>query len=279
MKRWLIAPFSFVKLLWQRIMEDRLATSAASLAYTTTLALIPLITVIFFLLSLFPTFTQVTDVVKNFIFDNLVPATKESIQPYIEQFVTNTNRMTLIGFGGLIVTSLLLINSIYSALNVIWRTRRRRSIFYSLTIYWAILTLGPLIAGTSIAVSSYIFSLELISQTEVVSFFVRGLPFFLSIVGFWLLYCIVPTEQVPVLESTLGAILAAVLFELAKKVFTLYITSFPTYQLIYGVLSSVPILLVWIYFSWCVVLFGAEFAATLTVFRKNRALTHLDQIR
>lgn len=279
MKRWLITPFSFIKLLWQRIMEDRLATSAASLAYTTTLALIPLITVIFFLLSLFPTFIQVTAVIKNFIFDNLVPTTKENIQPYIEQFVANTNRMTLIGFGGLIITSLLLINSIYSALNVIWRTRRRRSIFYNLTIYWAILTLAPLIAGTSIAVSSYIFSLELISQTEVIGFFIRWLPFLLSILGFWLLYCIVPTEPVPLFESTLGAILAAILFELAKKVFTLYVTSFPIYQLIYGVLSSIPILLIWIYLSWCIILFGAEFSATLTVFRKNRVLTHSDQIR
>lgn len=271
---------SFLSLLLRRIHEDRLATSAASLAYTTTLALVPLITVVFFLLSLFPTFTEVTDVVKNFIFDNLVPTTKENIQPYIEQFIANTNRMTLIGFGGLIITSVLLIHSIYSALNIIWRTHRRRPIFYSITIYWAILTLGPLLAGTSIAISSYVFSLQLISETtEVVNLFLRILPFLLSTIGFWLLYCIVPTEPVPLFESTLGAVLAAILFELAKKIFTLYITSFPIYQLIYGVLSSVPILLVWIYFSWCIVLFGAEFAATLTEYRKNRHAIHADKVR
>lgn len=259
----------FLYLLWKRINDDRLTTSAASLAYTTMLALVPLITVIFFLLSLFPTFAEVATILKKFIFENLVPATKETIQPYIEQFIANTNRMTLFGIGGLIVTSLLLINSIYSALNIIWRTKRRRSFSYSLTIYWTILTLGPLLVGASIAISSYIFSLRFISDTEVVNLFIRILPFLLSIVGFWLLYCIVPTEPVPLFESIIGATLAAILFELAKNIFELYVTSFPTYELIYGVLSSVPILLLWIYFSWCIVLFGAEFAATLTEFRKT----------
>lgn len=261
----------FFSLLWKRIFDDRLTTSAAGLAYTTTLALVPFITVILFLLSLFPTFTEVTTIVKNFIFENLVPATKETIQPYIEQFISNSHRMTLIGFGGLIITSLLLINSIYSALNIIWRTERRRSFFYSLTIYWAILTLGPILVGASIAISSYIFSLKFVSGIEAINLFIRILPFLLSVLGFWLLYCIVPTEPVPLLESTIGAVLAAILFELAKNIFTLYITSFPSYQLIYGVLSSVPILLIWIYFSWCIVLFGAEFAATLTEFRLTKS--------
>ncbi|WP_392566102.1 virulence factor BrkB family protein [Utexia brackfieldae] len=260
----------FLILLWQRMNENRLTTNAASLAYTTILALVPLIAVIFFLLSAFPMFSEVTETIKEFVFDNLVPATKETVQPYLEQFVANSNRMTVIGVCGLIVTSLLLINSIYSTLNSIWRTTRKRSFFYSLTIYWTILTLGPILVGTSLVISSYVFSLQFFSDIDAINLLLRMLPFVLSIISFWLLYSIVPTEPVPVLESVIGAIIAASLFELGKKAFTLYVTSFPTYQLIYGVLASLPLLLIWIYISWCIVLFGAEFAATLTAFRKNR---------
>ena len=96
------------------------------------------------------------------------------------------------------------------------------------------------------------------------------LPFIISIVGFWLLYSIIPTESIPFKEAAIGALVAAILFEIGKRAFALYVTSFPTYQLIYGVVSSIPIMLVWIYCSWCIVLFGAEFAATLTDFNKQR---------
>jgi membrane protein len=261
---------AFLILLWKRINKDRLTTSAAGLAYTTILALVPLIAVVFFLLSAFPMFGDVTEVIKEFIFDNLAPATKESIQPYFEQFIANSNRMTVFGICGLIVTSLLLINSINDALNLIWRSKRKRPFFYNLTIYWTILTLGPILAGASIAISSYIFSLQFFSEINGINSLIRVLPFLLSITGFWLLYCIVPTEPIPILESIIGAIIAACLFEIGKKVFTIYVTSFPTYQLVYGVLASAPILLVWIYLSWIIVLFGAELAATLAEFRGKR---------
>lgn len=259
---------SFLALLYQRILADRLTTTAAGLAYTTILALVPLITVIFLLLSAFPMFSEVSETFKFFIFDNLAPTASGTIQQYLEQFITNTNKMTIFGTCGLIVTSLLLINSIDNAFNLIWRTKRKRPLLYNLTIYWTILTLGPIFAGVSITVSSYIFSLQWLSDTGVNNQLLKFVPFLISILGFWLLYCIVPTEPIPFKESIIGAVLAAILFDLGKKAFTLYITSFPTYQLIYGVLSSIPILLVWIYLSWCIVLFGAEFAATLTEYKR-----------
>ena len=99
------------------------------------------------------------------------------------------------------------------------------------------------------------------------------MPFNISVVGYWIIYSIIPTESVPFKESLIGAIVAAILFELGKRAFAFYVTSFPTYQLIYGVVSSIPIMLVWIYCSWCIVLFGAEFAATLTDYNRQKKLT------
>ena len=257
-------------MLWAKINQDQLTTSSASLAYTTILALVPLITVIFSLLSAFPMFDEISLSLKQLIYSNLVPTASDTIQNYLEQFITNTKKMTVVGIVGLIVTSLLLINSINSALNHIWRTKRKRSFMYNLTMYWTILTLGPILAGSSVAVSSYIFSLNWLSTGATGNIMLSSLPFIISVVGFWLLYSIIPTESVPFKESFIGAIVAAILFEIGKRAFAFYVSSFPTYQLIYGVVSSIPIMLVWIYCSWCIVLFGAEFAATLTEFNRTK---------
>lgn len=260
---------SFLVMLWARINHDRLTTSAAELAYTTILALVPLITVIFALLSAFPMFDEVSQSLKQLIYSNLVPTASDTIQNYLEQFIANTKKMTLVGIIGLIVTSLLLINSINNVLNRIWRTKRKRSFMYNLTMYWTILTLGPILVGSSVAVSSYIFSLKWLSDAASGDVLLSTLPFIISIVGFWLLYSIIPTESIPFKEAVIGALVAAILFEIGKRAFALYVTSFPTYQLIYGVVSSIPIMLVWIYCSWCIVLFGAEFAATLTDYNRH----------
>ncbi|MCX8582163.1 virulence factor BrkB family protein [Gilliamella sp. B3482] len=261
---------TFLVMLWSRINHDRLTSSSAELAYTTILALVPLITVVFSLLSAFPMFNEVSQSLKQLIYSNLVPTASDTIQNYLEQFIANTKKMTFIGIIGLIITSLLLINSINNALNRIWQTKRKRSFMYNLTMYWTILTLGPILVGSSVAVSSYIFSLKWLSNAASGDLLLSTLPFIISVVGFWLLYSIIPTESIPFKEAAVGALVAAILFEIGKRAFALYVTSFPTYQLIYGVVSSIPIMLVWIYCSWCIVLFGAEFAATLADYNKQQ---------
>ncbi|OCG00963.1 hypothetical protein A9G08_03735 [Gilliamella sp. wkB195] len=261
---------TFLVMLWSRINHDRLTSSSAELAYTTILALVPLITVVFSLLSAFPMFNEVSQSLKQLIYSNLVPTASDTIQNYLEQFIANTKKMTFIGIIGLIVTSLLLINSINNALNRIWQTKRKRSFMYNLTMYWTILTLGPILVGSSVAVSSYIFSLKWLSNAASGDLLLSTLPFIISVVGFWLLYSIIPTESIPFKEAAIGALVAAILFEIGKRAFALYVTSFPTYQLIYGVVSSIPIMLVWIYCSWCIVLFSAEFAATLADYNKQQ---------
>lgn len=263
--------WAWLKLLWRRIDEDNMTTLAGNLAYVSLLSLVPLVAVVFALFAAFPMFSDVSIQLRHFIFANFIPATGDVIQRYIEQFVANSNKMTAVGACGLIVTSLLLMYAIDSALNTIWRSTRVRSWVYSFAVYWMILTLGPLLAGASMAISSYLLSLRWASEfNSVIDDILRIFPLLLSWISFWLLYSIVPTTPVQNRDAVLGAFVAAVLFELGKKCFALYITMFPSWQLIYGVLAVVPILFVWVYWTWCIVLLGAEITVTLGEYRKLR---------
>ncbi|QGR08586.1 YihY/virulence factor BrkB family protein [Pantoea phytobeneficialis] len=263
--------FLWVKLLWRRIDEDNMTTQAGNLAYVSLLALVPLIAVVFALFAAFPVFSDISVQLKNFIFTNFMPAAGNTIQRYLEQFVANVNKMTAVGAVSLIVTALLLMHSVDSALNVIWRSDKKRPMVYSFAVYWMILTLGPLLAGASLAISSYLLSLRWVSTSGVNSLIeqvLRVFPLLLSILAFWLLYSIVPTRRVPGRDALVGAVVAGLLFELGKKGFALYVTMFPSYQLIYGVLAVIPILFLWVYWTWCIVLLGAEITVTLDDYRQ-----------
>ncbi|EPH0093089.1 virulence factor BrkB family protein [Pluralibacter gergoviae] len=263
-------PFlSWLKLLWRRIDEDHMTTLAGNLAYVSLLSLVPLVAIVFALFAAFPMFSDVSQTLRHFIFANFLPATGDVIQRYIEQFVANSSRMTAVGACGLVVTSLLLMYSIDSALNAIWRSKVTRSHIYSFAVYWMILTLGPLLAGASLVLSSYLLSLSWAQEVNgAIDNLLRIFPLILSWITFWLLYSIVPTTSVPNRDAVIGALVAALLFELGKKAFALYITTFPSYQLIYGVLSVIPILFVWVYWTWCIVLLGAEITVTLGEYRR-----------
>ena len=259
----------WLRLLWKRIDEDGMTTQAGNLAYVSLLALVPLIAVVFALFAAFPVFSDISVQLKQFVFNNLMPAAGNTLQRYLEQFVANVNRMTAVGAVGLIVTALLLMHSVDTALNTIWRSHKKRPMVYSFAVYWMILTLGPLLAGASLAISSYLLSLRWASDLDgVIDNLLRLFPLILSWLSFWLLYSIVPTTRVPNRDAVLGAFVAAVLFELGKKGFGLYITMFPSYQLIYGVLAVFPIMFLWVYWTWCIVLLGAEITVTLGEYRE-----------
>lgn len=158
-----------------------MTTLAGNLAYVSLLSLVPLVAVVFALFAAFPMFSDVSIQLRHFIFANFLPATGDVIQRYIEQFVANSNKMTAVGACGLIVTALLLMYSIDSALNTIWRSKRARPKIYSFAVYWMILTLGPLLAGASLAISSYLLSLRWASDLNtVIDNVLRIFPLLLS---------------------------------------------------------------------------------------------------
>ncbi len=258
--------FAYFRYIFQRINHDRLTVTAGSMAYVTLLSLVPLITVVLSALSSFPVFQGLGEVLQNFVIENFVPAAGEVVKTYLNQFVANAGKMTAVGIGALFVVAMMLISSIDTALNYIWRVSEKRRPVISFSIYWMVLTLGPILVGSSLAVSSYLGSLNIMGSDAVNGLLqqsLRWLPVMMSTMAFLGLYLLVPNIKVRFHHAVIGAGCASLLFELSKKGFALYITNFPSYQVIYGALAVIPILFVWVYLCWCIVLLGAEITASL----------------
>lgn len=270
--RWLKA---FGRHLWQHFREDRSFESAGALSYTSLLALVPLMAVTFGVVSAFPVFDRWAGEVEDYIFANFVPAAGDVVHDYITQFVERTAGLTGAGSVFLIVTAILLMATIEKSLNRIWRVRTQRRPASRLVIYWAVLTLGPLLVGASLALTSYLAALPLLAP-EIVrgvlqEFMLAISPFIVALIAFTLVFIVVPNRRVRWHHALVGAALSALMFELAKAGFIWYVTNFPTYERLYGALAAVPLFLVWIYLSWVVVLLGASVSAALTTFNYRRA--------
>ncbi|SEH04961.1 virulence factor BrkB family protein [Candidatus Venteria ishoeyi] len=262
----------FLHLLVLRFVEDRCITQASALAYTTLLSLVPLMTLVFGMLSAFPAFSEIQNDIQHFIFENFVPASGAVVQDYLENFTQKTSQLTAIGIAFLIITALLMVKTIDKALNTIWHSNRSRNPVTSFLVYWSILTVAPLLIGISVFVTSYLTSLSLWSdvvERHLGLQVLNILPFVTSATAFTLLYMLIPNRRVPMFYALLGGICAALLFDMAKRGFALYVTQSPVYETIYGALSTIPLFLIWIYASWIMILFGAEVTYCLTIYRRS----------
>ena len=252
--------------------DDQITVIAGYLSFISLLSIVPLVSVMFSLIKAFPVFESFRLSIEAFIFNNFLPTSGDQIQKYINGFVENVSQMTSVGIAALILVAISLISSIDKILNRIWNTPRNRPLVISFAIYWMVLTLGPILVGASLAATSYIVSLAMAADSYTLGFsgmLIKLLPFALSTAGFVLLFMIVPNTNVQFKAALSGAMLAAVLFEVSKRLFALYITSFPSYQVIYGALASIPILFLWVYVSWIVVLVGAEFTVFISPYFKQ----------
>lgn len=265
-------------LAWTRALIGYVASSfarhqgpqnAASLTYTFLLSLVPLMTVTLAVFSAFPIAERVQEIVQTFLFENFVPASGEVLQEYLLQFSSKASRLSGTGFAFLIVVALMMMHTIDRSLNTIWEVQDRRSPLHTFLVYWAVLSLGPVLIGASVLATSYLVSLPMWSGA------VGGLgqrllgltPVVTSLLGFSMLYMLVPNRRVPWRHALAGGLLAALMFEAAKRGFAYYITHFPTYEAIYGALATVPIFLVWVYLSTMIMLLGAEFTRCLGMFQ------------
>ncbi|HEX2649986.1 MAG TPA: YihY family inner membrane protein [Burkholderiales bacterium] len=262
---------AFLRAAWNRTYEDRCLQVAGDLTYTTLLAIVPLAAVTLAALSAFPVFAQWAGKVDDLIMRDLLPeAAGVAILAYLRQFAAQAAQLTALGLGLLVVTSLMLMMTIERAFNQIFRVSRARPIAQRLLIYWAVLTLGPILIGASVSMTSYLVSTSLGFARGLPiagEALLRGVPVLLTCGAFTLLYLFVPNRHVRVRHALIGGFLAGLVFELMKRGFALYIAHFPTYTLIYGAFAVVPIFLVWLYFSWVTVMLGASITALLPGYR------------
>ncbi|MGJ8522361.1 hypothetical protein R84981_001046 [Carnimonas sp. R-84981] len=252
--------------LYNRFMRHDVMKTAASLTYTTLFAVVPLTAVVYSILSAVPEFQGVGDKAQQFLFDQFVPATGEVVREQLNNFSNQARNLTLVGAGFLFVTAVMMMVSIEGAFNSIWQVSGHRRGVSSFLRYWAILTLGPILIGAGFALSSYVTSLNLVNNAvEGVGYerLLRLLSPVLSFLALLFIYMVIPNARVRLGYAAVGAAITALLIELAKFGFGLYVANFPSYQLIYGAFAAVPLFLLWIYVTWLIVLLGAEIISWL----------------
>jgi membrane protein len=251
--------------LRERFREDRLGLTASSLTFTTLIALVPLVTVMLAVFSAFPMFSSFQVALEKYFLQALVPdGIAKPVLGALTQFAAKAARMGSLGLALLVLTALALMLTIDRALNAIWRVRRPRPFAQRVLVYWAGLTLGPLLLGVSLTLTSW----ALTASKGVVSALPGGVGLLLNTVEFVLmaagmagLYHYVPNTHVRWRHAIAGGVFVAAGLELAKRGLAWYVGSMPNISAVYGAFAAVPILLLWIYVAWLIVLWGAVIAA------------------
>ena len=251
------------KSIFNQCIDDRCPQIAASLAYATLLALIPLTVLIYKIYT-----TTLIDPVlqlkaQAFVFDSLSPTTAEQVRQYLFESAIQASSINIIGLFMLLISVVVMMYTIDTALNSIWKINTPRYLIRRIFVYLALLIFGPLAISFSLFASTYIASLPLIASLlgeSVEKGLFSWLPFVVLWAAFTMLYKWIPDCKVRWLHAFSGATFAVCLFEIAKTIFTLYVSYFPNYELLYGALAAIPLLLIWIYLTWLIVLIGAEIA-------------------
>jgi len=258
----------------RRLDEEQLPQVAGSLTFTVVFALVPMLTVALAIFTAFPLFATFRESLDAYLIQSLMPqGVAATIMDYLNQFAAKSTRLSTVGGIALIITAVSMMSTIERVFNQIWRVKARRPFLQRIVIYWAIITLGPLLLGISFSVTAYL--------AGAANGVVRHVPFLgalfytlisvlLTTGAFTLLYVSVPNRMVDWRDALCGGLLAAVALEIAKRAFALYIAAFPTYTVIYGAVAAVPIFLLWIYLFWMITLVGALLAAALPLVKYER---------
>ena len=265
---------AFFALLVRQFNEDGCRQSAAALTYTTLFAIVPVMTVSFAVLSSVPALKDKGTQFQTWAFEYFVPSAGNMLLDHLQSFAKQAANLTGLGIVFLVVTSILMLSTVEQTLNRIWKVQTPRKGLTSLLMYWAVLSLGPICLGLGLAISSYLTSQAIFSDTVGylggVRLWLSLLPFLFTTAMLTLMYTVVPNTKIPLRQGVLGAAVAALLFELAKGGFTFFIKQAPSYEVVYGAFAAVPVFLLWIYISWTIVLGGAELVRALVVFQEHR---------
>ena len=265
--------WEFLCYVIRRYAEDGCRNSAAALTYMTLFAVVPVLTLMYSLLSIVPAFQGLDAQLESLLFDNFVPESGEEVRRYLAEFSNQARKLSAVGGIILAVTSYLMLRNIEKIFNQIWGTVGSRKGLLGFMQYWAVLTLGPFMVGVGIMMHTYLLSFQLVVD-EVDALGIAGaileyLPWLMTWMAFALLFIAMPNCRVVIRYALIGGLVTTVLFQLAKMLFGLFITN-SSYYTVYGAFAVVPVFLLWIHLSWMIVLGGAELARSLETFKSAR---------
>lgn len=265
--------FLFIRLVSNRFHSERCWRMAAGLSYTSLLAVVPLSAIAFSMLTAFPVFEGVHERLQNAVFTNFLPSSAVALSGYLDQFITNTTSLSAIGIIALGATAILLLGTIESDFNAIFRVRRPRPLIPRLLVFWGMITLGPLLLGASFSLTTYLYIatewMGLDLDSGLFGIAGRLIPTALIIFSLTFFFMVIPNKQINFRSAIVGGTISGILFVLLRSVFGWYVITFPTYQNVYGTLSVVPIFLIWMYLSWSVVLLGGVITTATSDFRRR----------
>ena len=258
----------FLTSLWTLFNEKNCRQHAAALTYMTLFAIVPLVTVSYAMLSLFPDFAGLENKLQEQIFSHFVPESGREVQDYISSFSSQAQRLTGVGIAFLAVTAGLMLRNIEVTFNAIWDIPRGRRGVSSFLLYWAILSLGPVLLGAGMAATTYLFSQKVLGQNDMLGMLpvvLRLLPWLFTAIAFTLLFVAVPNCRVPLRHGLVGGVITAFAFEAAKYLFGAIVAR-SSLQAIYGAFAFVPLFLLWIFLIWMIVLAGCVLVRTLSAY-------------
>src|SRR3954469_6709108 len=285
LRRRLAAVRTFSLYALHRFSRDGCFAASGALSYTTLVSLVPLGVIVIGILSVFPSFSDTRQELLSLAFRYFVPAISEQAAFWVQYFAGSAAQATAIGVVGIAGTGVLMLVTVEDQLNALWRVTTPRPWTQRVLAYWTLMTLGPLLVGMSLTLSTYLDTaarragFDPVAIVQIANgwmhYFARMVPFVLELIAFTLLYCLIPNCAVRWRDGLLGAAVAAVAIEILKIGFAIYIGSFASYQTVYGAIAAIPIFLLWMYVSWMAVLLGAVVAANLPTWRVDERLSHL----
>jgi membrane protein len=253
--------------LRKRFREDHMGLTASSLTFTTSIALVPFFTVALAIFTAFPMFAKLQGSLQMWLVESLIPDNiSRQVLGYLTQFSRQASKLGVAGLAVLVMTAVAMIFTIDRTFNGIWRVRHPRPFAQRVLIYWAAVTLGPLLLGASLAATSYLLPFArngMPGPSALLQALLDSLEFVALAGGMAALYHYMPNTYVKWAHAWTGGVFVAVGIALAKKILTVYLSMVPTYSVVYGAFATLPILLVWIYVAWIIVLMGAVIAAYL----------------
>jgi membrane protein len=269
---------AFSLYVFRRFFRDGCFAASGALSYATLVSLVPLGVIALGSLSAIPILSAVRDKLLAASFRYFVPAVGEQAAAWVRTFAESATQSTAIGIAGIAVTGVLLLVTVEDQLNLIWRVSAPRPWVQRVLAYWTLITLGPVLLGVSMSLSTYFEiaaqhgglgqkAAELITSGSTWHGLAQATPPLFEFVAFTLLYCVIPNCAVRWRDGALGAVIATIAIEILKVGFSIYIGAVSYYRTVYGALATIPIFLLWMYISWMAVMLGAVVAAALPNWR------------
>ncbi len=261
----------FLFFLAKRAKNDTIFRVAASLSYTSLIAIVPLLAIGLAIFSAFPVFNSARGQIEEFLMQNFIPSIEQEVSQYLTEFVNAAAQLTTIGVVGLAITAILLLSTIENSLNFIFKVTRPRRFTTKITLYWTVITLGPLLLGATFSLRGYLFTLQKFMPNEIESGSIlisNLLPSLINMILLILVYVLVPNKKVHIKNAVVGSLIAVILFWVLRKGFSIFFSMTVTYKILYGALATIPVFLIWMYLVWAVVIFGAVVTAALEEYQQ-----------